>query len=162
MVTSSNIPRRKNKVFGISTVVKCPLFRQFLTLENSIMPTKQQFETRLAKLRKLNMELSEFRSKLSARYGAGYQSSWLTTGDRNQLDKLRIRESKASDIFFTTLDQVASRNWRHAIPVYWIIENINWEMATTRDQITPIPPIAWGHSGNNEIWSRPLTELVNY
>lgn len=118
-------------------------------------PTRAQFESRLVKVRALQSEVDAQRTLFACKYGPGWASTWLSTGHRTKYENLHSRLSKAQDVFFDTLELVASRYWRAGIPVAWIIDNVTWDMATTWEAI-PVPPLAWGHSGRNDIWAQAL------
>ena len=110
---------------------------------------KRKFERLTEKARKLSQECMDFRIKQNVRYGQGNINYW-TASVRTKYEKLRERSDKAESALFKAIEEVSPRNWSTGIPVNWIVENITWEMATTKDAIE-VPPVAWGgHQEQNE------------
>lgn len=82
---------------------------------------------------------------LLSRYGkADPPSRWLTATERRRLDVFRRAQDRASDAMFALLDRIGGRSWRSLVPHQWVMDELSYEDAVTRDALSVIPPLGYG------------------
>jgi hypothetical protein len=70
-------------------------------------------------------------TKLSLKYGLNYQRMWVAKGERDQLERLRVRENKVGDKIIELLVRISPRGhaWLSGAPSHWIRYELTWEDA---------------------------------
>ncbi len=93
-------------------------------------------------------KVDQFDSALRARYGSSYQSSWLKTGERGTMDRLRAARDRVGDAFRKHLESFSPRDWEVGVPLHWILESLAYEDAArpAHEPLSVKPPLAWGHT----------------
>jgi hypothetical protein len=73
-------------------------------------------------------------------------SHWLTATARRRLEAFRRAQDRASDAMFALLARIGGRPWTSLIPHHWVMEELTFEDATTRGQLSAVPPRGYGAS----------------
>jgi hypothetical protein len=50
---------------------------------------------------------------------------------------------------FALLDRIGGRSWRSLVPHHWVMEELSYEDATTRDALSAVPPCGYGASARD-------------
>lgn len=117
--------------------------------------TQDKFDKLATETRLAENAFSSFCIAMECKYGDRSPTYW-NTKDVSQRNKLHARYDKFYNRLIDAIRAVSPRSWETGIPCYWIVQNINWDMATTRGNVTPIPPASWGSTTDNTLWAMPL------
>lgn len=118
--------------------------------------TKDKFDKLAMETRLAESAFSSFRIAMDCRYGNGVTRMHWKPSDSKQYGKLRDKYDKLYNRLISAIRDISPRSWESGIPCYWIVENINYDMATTLGQIEPIPPRSWGSVQDNTQWAKPI------
>lgn len=112
------------------------------------MNDRERFEKLQGAWKQAWMKVQDRKDYLASKYQQWNMASY---SERNKVIKLQDAESKASDKFFEFLDTIATRDFRSGVPLYWILQNLTYDDATTKGPMQCIPDLAWGcHAGSLE------------
>lgn len=119
-----------------------------------MMSPESRFSALQERFRKAADAASNLRFALNYKYGEVYNAK---RSERDKLDKLRERESKAADAIFAWLEANSPRNWRHGCPYYWICTELTYADAVTSGALSVVPPVCYGGSPQDSIrFARPV------
>lgn len=102
------------------TTQKYPRPGEFTALQDKWRAADQAYET---------LERS-----LRVKYGPGFHPNWAKAGERNRLEQLRQRASKAADKMFAWLERWSPWDWGHGTSMFWLLRNL-----TEADALSPVP-----------------------
>lgn len=88
----------------------------------------------------------------AAKYGSGYQPSWLKAGEHKAKESASAAMSKASDAFYKHLASFSPRDWSYGVPGHWVCESLTFEDAARPKgkPLSVVPPMSYGAT-------RPMT-----
>ncbi len=72
------------------------------------------------------------------------QRGWLTRTELKKLETVRRAQDREYDRFFLLLDRIAGRDFRNGVPWVWVMENLTYEDAITKGQLSVVPPVYYG------------------
>jgi hypothetical protein len=75
--------------------------------------------------------------------------SWLNRTETAKLETFARARDRAGEALLAVLDRVGCRQWRSGVPYHWIMSNLSWDDATTRDALSVVPPCAYGSSARD-------------
>lgn len=96
-----------------------------------------------------NEDRLAYEIELGSKYGHNFQSQWLTSAQRNKLEKLRDAKDKIGDKIVELLVRVSPRGerWLQGVPAWWIREKLTWEDAVrpVNESLSVVVPGAYGY-----------------
>jgi hypothetical protein len=119
-------------------------------VQERVAARKKDDERRFTSLQRryigLRMREDRVREELSRKYGPDYQMGWLTLTEQRKLESIRGQKNKLMDQQMTLLDRISPRGWRSGVPAWWVMEKLSFADATTRGQMSVVPPASYGSS----------------
>lgn len=110
--------------------------------------------------------LQEYEIELSVKYGHRFDRTWLSTGQRNKLDKLRERRDKIGEKIIDLIVRVSPRgeDWLHGVPSFWLREELTWEDAIRpkNEPLSVVVPGAYGYPDGYMKERREQMNLVHF
>lgn len=94
-------------------------------------------------------ELLEYELTLGAKYGHAFQTSWLSAAQRNKLDRLKERKSKAGEKIVDLIVRISPRGetWLRGVPSVWLREKLTWDdtIRPADEPLSVVVPGAYGY-----------------
>ena len=104
----------------MTTTQKYPKPGEFTALQDKWRVADDAYET--------------WKRSLRVKYGPGFDLTWAKTGEKNRLEQLHQRASRAADKVFVWLDRWSPWDWGHGTSMFWILNNV-----TEADALSPGP-----------------------
>jgi hypothetical protein len=107
-------------------------------------PTQAQFDAKRAKVTTAWNKMMDLRFAIERRYGS-FQLQWCKASERNAYERASVAYDKASDAFYTLLDN-APRDWRRGVPMHWVVMDLSYQDAfrAANETLSVEPPRAYG------------------
>jgi len=117
----------------------------------SLNADKKRWDDLHAAYQEKHDALYKYEVELGAKYGHHFQSSWLSSAQRNKLAKLRAAQDKIGDKIVDLLVQVSPRGetWLSGVPAWWLREKLTWEDAI-RPANEPLSVVVPGSYGSHD------------
>lgn len=100
-------------------------------------------------IEKADEALKDFEYSLSYKYGLRYQDTWLSSAQKNKLQKLRDRVRSEESKIIDLLVNVSPRGeqWLHGAPSWWLARKLTWEDALrpANESLSVVVPGAYGY-----------------
>lgn len=106
------------------------------------MDPRTRFTLLQQAVRDANRTAQTLRVALECRY---QQLCYAPLTKRRQVEALNRTADRHQAKFFAFLESISPRNWAEGVPIRWIVDSLTFEDATTRGQLTDVPPPAWGY-----------------
>ncbi len=107
---------------------------------------RERFSILQAKAQQASEAARDCAIDLRVKYGDAYYRGYLGRREIHKLEMLQRAETRAVDRLFAFLDTIQGRQFRSDVPCHWIVEKLTYDDATTRGQMSMIPPPAYGRN----------------
>lgn len=126
--------------WATSSVGKLPV----MAATNPRAPTAEQWNKLRADYLEADRAYDALDIDLSVKYG---KREWASRTEQKKLDQLRKRKARVCEKMFAVLDKVATRDWHHGVPAYWVCEKLSWEDAIrpANEPLSVTPPTVYGY-----------------
>lgn len=115
----------------------------------SLAADKKRWDALHADLDAKSEALLKYEIELGGKYGHNFQRSWLSSAQRNKLEKLRDAQDKIGDKVFDLVLKVSPRGekWRSGVPMWWVRRELTWEDAIKpeSEELSVVVPGAYGY-----------------
>ena len=107
---------------------------------------REKFDVLRAKYLSAKAKRDDTDSRFVARYGSGYQNSWLNAVDRLALHRARTAVEKAGDALTEHVATFSPRDWSYGVPQSWVRESLTYEDAArpVGEPLSVVPPLSYG------------------
>lgn len=120
------------------------------------MTKQERFEALQQRVQTAEAEARAFRVDLNVRFSS---TAFAGNADRKKLERLDARAKRAFDAFFKFVASISPRTWDSGVPCHWIGSKLTFADATTRGQLSTVPPPAWGFTqADMEQFALPVQE----
>ncbi len=105
--------------------------------------SQEKFGTIREKFIKASDAREAFKSALLAKYG---EERAHTRGEERKLESLSASQNTHENAFFDLLDTISPRNWRCGIACRWVLRELTYAEAISREQLAIEPEAGYGTS----------------
>lgn len=108
------------------------------------MDTRARFNTLQTQIRERSARRQDLSINLAVKYGSGNEC-YAKRSERAPIETLDRQIKTLSDKLYALLDVISPRNWREGVPVRYATLELTYDDATTRAELSTVPPCAWGY-----------------